>query len=322
MRVPVNFGDFWDERRCNLAARTNLASAWATGLCRHARIISVLGVVVLLGLLQACSAVKIAYNQAPSLTYWYLDGYLDFNTEQSVQLKDELARLQAWHRQNELPLYIATLQKLQYQMPQDVDAGAVCVMLADVRSKLMALSERAQPGAAALAGTLSEAQLAHLERRFAKDNARYRDEVLNATLQERRDKRTKRTVSRAQMLYGPLDDAQLAVIRQRVGQSRFDAERAHLETLRRQNDVLTTLRDLAVPPASSNSVQTAIGELFERTWNTPDPAERTYRAQMAQDSCQSLAAIHNSTTPAQRSEAVRTLHRYELDLMTLVNASR
>jgi hypothetical protein len=334
MRVPV---DFWVERRFGQAAWAGLASGCAAGFSRCRRIIGiigVLGVLALAGLLQACSTLRIAYNQAPELAYRYFDGYLNLSGAQSLQLKDELARLQAWHRQSELPAYIATLQKLQQQLPQDLDAGAVCAISSDVRSKLMALSERAEPGAAALAGTLSTAQLAHLERSFAKDNARYREEFLDATPQEKRDRRYKRTVRRAQMLYGRLDDAQLGVISQRIEQSRFDAERAHRETLRRQNDALTTLRGLASVQisgqvsgqvsgqASTDSAQAAIRSLFERTWNTPDPAERSFRVQMTQDSCQTLAAIHNSTTPAQRSEAVQTLRRYEEDLRVLVKAQK
>jgi hypothetical protein len=323
MRVPV---DFWGERRFSVAAWAGLARWFRAGFSHYTRIIGVLGLLALVGLLQACSAVRLAYHQAPELAYWYVDGYLDLNGAQSVQLKGELARLQAWHRQSELPLYIAALQKLQQQLPQDLDAAAVCAISSDVRSKLMALSERAEPGAAALAGTLSTAQLAHLERSFAKDNARYRDEVLDATPQERRDRRYKRTVRRAQMLYGRLDDAQLAVIKQRIETSRFDAERAHLETLRRQNDALTTLRGLASVQvsgqASTDNAQAAIHGLFERSWNPPDPAERGLRAQMTQDSCQTLATIHNSTTPAQRSEAVLTLQRYERDFTTLMNAQK
>jgi Family of unknown function (DUF6279) len=283
----------------------------------------VLGVLALVGLLQACSTLRIAYNQAPELAYWYIDSYLDLNGAQSLQLKGDLARLQTWHRRSELPAYVATLQKLQQRLPQDLDAAAICAIASDVRSKLITLSERAEPAAAVLASSLSTAQLAHLERSFAKDNARLREEFLDATPQEKRDRRYKRTVRRAQMLYGRLENTQLGVISQRIEQSRFDAERAHRETLRRQNDALAALRGLASGQASgqasTDSAPAAIRSLFERTWNTPDPAERDYRAQMTQDSCQTLAAIHNSTTPAQRGEAVQTLRRYELDFTTLMN---
>ena len=42
---------------------------------------------LLVGLvLQGCNAVKIAYNQAPTLAYFYLDGYIDFTDAQSTQV--------------------------------------------------------------------------------------------------------------------------------------------------------------------------------------------------------------------------------------------
>ncbi len=74
-------------------------------------------------LLQACSTVKITYNQAHELAYWYLDGYVDFNASQSLLLKEELAKLQTWHRQTQLPGYIETLQKLKQKMPGEIDAA-------------------------------------------------------------------------------------------------------------------------------------------------------------------------------------------------------
>ena len=32
-------------------------------------------------LLAGCSAVRLAYNQAPDLMYWWLNGYVDFDAE-------------------------------------------------------------------------------------------------------------------------------------------------------------------------------------------------------------------------------------------------
>jgi hypothetical protein len=58
--------------------------------------------------------------------------------------------------------------------------------------------------------------------------------------------------------------------------------------------------------------------LFERTLNSPDAAYRDYMEKLTQDACASFAELHNSTTPAQRSKAVETLHlRYEQDFKVL-----
>ena len=98
-----------------------------TGGARLSRIIAVLA---LAGALVACSAVKTVYSQAPDLAYWYLDGYVDFNGAQSLQVKSGLTRVQAWHRQTQLPAYIDILQKLQERAPSNISATEACDLFA------------------------------------------------------------------------------------------------------------------------------------------------------------------------------------------------
>ena len=62
--------------------------------------------------LGACSAIKLGYNQLPDISYWWLDGYVDVREPQVTRLRDEIARLHAWHRQTELPRYASLLDNL------------------------------------------------------------------------------------------------------------------------------------------------------------------------------------------------------------------
>ena len=281
------------------------------GLTRCTRIIGLTGLLALTGLLQACGATKVFYNQAPDFAYWYLDGQLAFTDAQSLQVKDELGKLLAWHRQTQLPGYIAALQKLQQQLPSDMDAGTVCAALADMRRQWIAVAVQAEPAIVAVVGTLGADQLAQLERRFALGNAHFQGDFLEGTPQEVHDRRLQRAVSRAEMLYGPLDDPQLAVIGQRIDQSRFDASLSYAERLRRQQDTLQTLRPLIAGQATPETTQAALRGLLERTRNSPDPVYRDYRAKLAREACETLADLHNSTTAAQRSNAVETLNGQE-----------
>jgi hypothetical protein len=284
---------------------------------RCTRIIGVLGALALAGLLQGCSVMKIAYNQAPELAYWHLDSHFDFTEAQTLQVKADLAKLQAWHRQTQLPAYIETLQKFRQQITADMDAAAACTLYADVRGKMIALTNRAEPAMVTLVGTLNADQLVNLERRFAKGNADYREDFLDATPKKRRDKRYKEAVKRAEMLYGSLDHKQLAVIGHRIDTSHFSAPVSYGEKLRRQQDALQTLRPLVAGQATLETTQAAIKGLFERTLNSPDATYRDYMDKLTQDACTSFAELHNSTTPAQRSKAVETLLRYEQDFRTL-----
>jgi hypothetical protein len=293
----------------------SLAAVAAAGRCT--RIIGVLGALALAGVLQGCSVMKIAYNQGPELAYWHLDGHFDFTDAQTLQVKAELAKLQAWHRQTQLPAYVETLQKLRQQIPADMDAASACALYTDVRGKLIAVSNRAEPAVVALVGTLNADQLANLERRLAKGNAEYREDLLDASPKARRDKRYKEAVKRAEMLYGNLDHKQLAVIGHRIDNSHFSAPVSYGEKLRRQQDALQTMRPLVAGQTTPEKTQAAMKALFERSLNSPDAAYRDYMDKLTQDACTSFSELHNSTTPAQRSKAVETLLRYEQDFKTL-----
>ena len=281
------------------------------------RIIGLLGVLAMAGVLQACSVMKLAYNQAPDLAYWYLDAHLDLTGEQSLRLKASLNQLQAWHRQTQLPVYITALQQLQQQLPSDTTAAAACAVTADVRGKLGTVAQQAEPLAAGLAAMLNPGQLRHMEQKFAKTNAEAQDEERDDSRKIRQSKRYRKALSRAESLYGPLDEPQRAVIARRLEQSRFDIRVLFAERQRRQRDTLQTLQPLASSQASPAQAQAALRGLIERTLNPPDPAYRTYLDELSQENCQSFAELHNSTTPAQREKAVETLRRYEQDFRIL-----
>ncbi len=297
---------------------------------RWTRLPRIIAVLALTGVLVACSAVKTLYSQAPDLAYWYLDGYVDFNGAQSLQVKTGLSKVQAWHRQTQLPAYIDILQKLQERIPSNITALEACEVVAEVRGKLLTVSSQMEPTAVAVVTTISASQLQQMESRFAKNNAEYREDFIEGTAQDKRSKRLKKAVKRAEMLYGELQEEQLAAIAQSIDRSRFNPVLAFGEWQRRQQDVLRTVRSLSASlPASSTSanqtapekIRQAIRSLIDRSAESPDSAYRSYAKSLTEQSCQNFADFHNKTTPAQRKKAVETLKGYEQDFRTLSGAS-
>ena len=281
------------------------------------RIIRALGLLACVGVLQGCGVIKLAYNQAPDLAYWYLDSHLDFTSDQSLQVKAKLNQLQAWHRQTQLPGYALTLQQLEQQLSADTTAAQACTVMADVRVKLGTLSQQAEPLAASLAGMLDAGQLKHMAQKFAKNNAKEQAERLDDGPKGRQDKRFKQALERAERLYGSLNDSQRAMMAKRLEQSRFDDRLAFAEKQRRQRDALSTLQPLTASQASSEQALAALRGRMERALMSPDLGYRTYLDQLGQENCQTFAELHNSTTAAQRSKAVNTLKGYVQDLQTL-----
>src|SRR5258708_39415821 len=60
--------------------------------------------------LAACSASRVAYNNADTVIRFMASSYLDLDSAQSEDLKPRIARFHQWHRADELPVYAALLQ--------------------------------------------------------------------------------------------------------------------------------------------------------------------------------------------------------------------
>jgi hypothetical protein len=332
MWVPVGFSGSvlgaWPARRLARFCSYGFFDLPALKAARQTclRIISLLALAFLL---PACSAIKIGYNQSPDLAYWYLDAYADFSDAQSLRLKADLGSLQAWHRQTQLPGYAALLQDLQRQIGGDMGPAQACVIFADVRRKLLAVVDQSEPAMTALAATLDASQLQQLERRFAKGNTEYRAEFLDAAPQKVRALRLEKAIRRAEMLYGRLDNQQTALLGRLLDQSVFDAPRAYAERLRRQRDVVQTLKQLVAsrtagvsPAVQTGPTRSALRGLLERSFTgSPDAAFRDYTEKLTADSCRMFAELHNTTSRAQRSKAVEVLSGYETDLRKLAAQS-
>ncbi|MDI1338711.1 DUF6279 family lipoprotein [Polaromonas sp.] len=302
MKFPVNEGS----RRWRPAG---------PGLKRTTQII---GVLLLSGTLLACSAVKLAYNQASELAYWQLNSYFEFDDTQKPLIREELARLHQWHRQTQLPAYVETLEKWKTWLPAEIDEARACGIFEEVKTRLQAISDRAVPAMGSVVGTLGPDQLDALKRKFSKLNAEYRDDFLDGSPDELINRRLKKAVSRAEMLYGTLEDRQQAVLRSRITQSVFDARLSLAEYQRRQRDALQSLGPLIAGRASSEQARPLMRAYIDRAVNSPDPTFRTYQERLTRDSCKTFAALHNSTTATQRARAVQTLEGYAQDFGILV----
>jgi hypothetical protein len=279
-----------------------------------ARIIGVLLVAAALG---ACSTIKLAYNNLPELSYWWLDGYFDFDGAQTPKVRDELAQLLAWHRQNELPRIIGLLQEAQGLASADVTPAQACQLADRVRERLLAVTERAEAASAELALSLSDAQLQQLERKYAKNNTEYRKDWLDRSPAKVQEKRYEKFLERLEDFYGRLSPEQRELIRRQVAQSVFDPRMAAAERRQRQQEALVLLRgfNTAKPPAPE--ARAAIHAYVMRVADPPPGPWRDHQQALLQEGCRNLAALHNATSASQREQAVRRLLAYQDDLRQL-----
>lgn len=273
-------------------------------------------------LLPGCSSVKLAYNNAPDISYWWLDSYLDFDAVQTPKVRTDLTALQAWHRQNELPAVVATLEKLQRLAPANVSPAQLCEVYADVKPRLQTLVDQLESTLVAVAPTLQAQQIDHLARQLEKRSQKWREEWLDGTPAERSARRVKQLVDRIEPFYGRLEAPQFDIVRTSVVRSIFDAATQSRESQRRHQDTLHTLRQLQPGQPGGARVKTEVHALLSRAMNSPDASYRAYTEKITQENCTTLASLHNSSTPAQRINMVETLKTYATDARALMDTPR
>jgi hypothetical protein len=275
---------------------------------------------VLLLLLAGCNAMQTGYNNAPSLLYWWLDGYVDFNPGQADPVRDSLVSLQAWHRREELPAYATLLQRLQQDASLDITPEQACRQLDQARLHLQRLGTQTAMSMAPLIPTLQPEQLRQLARQLEKHDQKWREEWLDGTAEELLQRRLKRTVDRYEDFYGRLSETQRQYLRQRLAEVGYDARVVWAERLRRQRDLLRVLQEHRNGDRPAH-VEAELMAWVQRSFEPPDPATRAYLKGLVDQGCQTLARLHNGTSPEQRRRLAGKLQGYESDLRALI-ASR
>ncbi len=271
-------------------------------------------------LLGGCSAVKVGYNQAPTLVWWWLDGYMDFSDEQAVAVKGAIGQWFDWHRATQLPDYADLLAEAQVQVMLPASAAQVCRWSDALRTRIDVALAHGVPLAAAALSRLQPEQLAHLAKRYKKANLDFQEEFLQAEPQERRKASVKRIIDRAEMLYGRLDERQRELIAAGAAGSPFDPAAWFAERQAVQAATLQTLARLsagATGRADAPSDLAGLQALVQRVTRAPPGPYRDYQQRLVEYNCLFAAQVHNSTNVAQRQAARDKLKDWEDDLRAL-----
>lgn len=281
------------------------------GLAACGRIIGAACVLFLAG----CSAVVPAYNNAPFVVHWWLDGYADFDAAQSARVKADLAQLHAWHRKEDLPRIALMLQTVQAAVPGELQAEQVCGWYHEGLDYALALAQRSAPALAATVPGLRPAQTERVRRELAKSAKTWRGKWLDARPSEQIDQRLDKALDNVKTWYGSASAAQTALVRSQLEATPYDTAMGWAELQRRHHDIVDTME--TVRGQTPQRAQTAIEALLERSLVSPDPAYRAYVEHILSSDCAHLAEFHASTSKAQRQHFADKLSAYVRDVQRL-----
>ena len=277
-------------------------------------------VAALVLLMTGCSAIRLSYNQGPTLAYWWLDGYADFSHAQEPKVRAALEDWFTWHRGTQLPDYQQQLALARRLVVAETTPEQVCAQIEAWRPRAMLAYERALPAMAELVRGFSPAQIDHLDKRYARNLAEAEHDHLQSDPAERREANFKRTLDRAETLYGTLGEPQRKVLAEALAASPFDPQRWLAERQARQQDTVRALRQWQAAKADAPTVQAGLRRLAMEVQLSPRADYRAYAEQLNTANCQLVARLHNATSLSQRRKAAAKLQGWEDDVAALAAA--
>lgn len=239
--------------------------------------------------LAACSSVTLAYKQFPLLAGLWANQYLDLDSSQRAQLKEQLLALQAWHRREELPQWLALLRQAQTAFDdgratpeewQSLERGA--------RASMQRTLQQAGPLAAPLLAGLRPEQWQHLQKKMDEKTAEWREKNADG---DGPQERAKRYVTNLERWLGDLDRGTRQQARAEAQGWRFDLAAMSQARATRQARTLEALR------AWSRNDLAAGNALFMQNLQ-PLPGEQAYRDEIIA----STVKLLNGMTAEQRAQ--------------------
>ncbi len=265
-------------------------------------------------MLAACTALRVAYENADTYLRWRSGSYLDLDHKESQELAGRIDAFFAWHRAQELPQYARiadeAAQRLGDGLSQEDLVWGYDSLVAHARQSLRVAAERIAP----LLDGLTPQQVAHLEKGFAEDNRKFARESLRGSERERRKRRAKKVEERLEDWVGNLTHAQVERVRRYSERAPLYDELRERDRKRLQAQVLEMVRQ--------HAAQTRLPDLAANWDRGRDPAYAAASEKARQEYFALLLDLDRTLTREQRVRAIANLERYAEDFKVLASRKR
>jgi hypothetical protein len=274
-----------------------------TGLVHCCRS-TLLGAVLLA--LAACSAVRVAYNNADLYLTWKAEDYFALDSRQRALLRTKLDATSTWHRSEELTRYAAVLGAAGERVGGGVDEADIEWLLTAARLRYEALARQSAPGAAAVLSSLTPAQIARFEVKLQRENEDFAAEYVAPPPDAQRRRRFERTLELMEEWVGPLSDSQRARMQSLSFAVPLTNALRHADRQRRQQAFIAILAEHLAPETLAPAL-----EAWMIAWDAGRAPE--YEALSNEARRQTVAMVldlDRSLTSQQRTRLQARLARY------------
>ena len=284
-------------------------------LIQRFRVLCLLTVMVVLA---ACSSIKFAYNQGDTLLYWFVDAYVDLDSEQAGPVKEDIGQLIKWHRKTQLRDYSQFLAKAQGQLAGNITHADLKADYKDIKARTETLAYKALPELTDLALTVKPEQIANIEEKFRKNNDTYRKKFVAIDNDKKQKLRYKKSMEQFELWFGGFSGEQEAVLRKASDARPLDNQIWLDERIIRQKKIISVLREIQAKKLGKEATSALLGNLLKDIFGRFDSPERKpfFDAYIDSTINLTLTAI-KIATPAQKAHAQKRMQGWIDDFKVL-----
>jgi hypothetical protein len=273
------------------------------------------GLVVLAAVLVfgGCTALRFTYNNANSLIRYMAWDYVELDDAQSAALQQRVAGLHEWHRANELPMYAEFIEQASARVSKGTTQKDVAWAIEAMRKTYKRMASRSAEEAAPILVTLRPEQIAALEKRLAKNDAKFVREWLSGSAARRERHAMERMVERFEEWTGGLTKPQRDRI-ERFVRAHPRIQEVRLEDRRRwQKQAVGHIKEFK----TAEELASRLASLFSQpdASRNDDYTRETHSWQ--NDLADLLVDLDRMLSVEQRSRVIRRMARYADDFRAL-----
>ncbi len=279
--------------------------------------------IALVATLAACSSIRLTYNHGETLLYWWLNAYVDLDSDQKGGVKQDIDQLFQWHRKTQLKDYIQVLSNGQKQLQGNITQADLLADYADVKQRTEALLYKAQPQLADLARALRPEQIATMEKKFASNNDDYRKKFLRGDTEKRQKYRYEKSMEQFELWFGNFSGEQEQLIRKASDTRPLDNQIWLDERMRRQKNILALMNKIQREKPSREATMALIHTLIKESFERLDNSEHKAFFDAYNDStAQLVLTVIKIATPAQKAHAQKRMQGWIDDFNALAAEAR
>lgn len=285
-------------------------------LLQRARLLFLVALMVLAA---GCSTIRFTYNHGDTLLYWWLNTYVDLDSDQSDWVKKDIDNLFQWHRATQLRDYAGLLGKMQRQLGDgNVTQDELLSDYRDIKARTELLAFKALPQLADLAMSIKPDQIAQIEQKFAKNNDKFRKEFMSGSVEDQHKARFKKAMSQFELWLGSFSRDQEAALRRASDARPLDNDVFLQERMLRQKKIVALLRRVHDQKLNKEQTMSAVHDLLREMFDRMEAPERKafYDAYVDSTSKFILTAI-KLTTPEQKQHAQKRIQGWINDFNAL-----